>query len=295
MRKSKVCYCNITYKCNNVCDCCVSYNVKRHNPKEITIDDYKLLREQNSIGEDDIWTISGGEPTMSPYFADIINYCYQYSSHIIVYSNGRNLSTIPVDIINRIERIIIPLYGVESIHNQYVGSAKAYKETIKSIERILEFNKNKIDLKILLAEDNETEMLMNSQEWNVLKYNSHFSVTRLLDESHPLCSRLVNSAERVIRCLVSAGKKVRFYDFPFCWFSKIFQKEISEMPLHLSNIDRQVICGTTGGRQILFSFNKRSDYFAHCSNCVNAIYCTMIMKNYFCPSIEDGKILITTE
>ena len=43
--KSRVCYCNITYKCNNNCNNCISYNVKKHIEREVSVEDFKFFKK----------------------------------------------------------------------------------------------------------------------------------------------------------------------------------------------------------------------------------------------------------
>ena len=69
--KSRVCYCNITYKCNNNCNNCISYNVKKHIEREVSVEDFKFFKKHFHLGEHDVWTISGGEPTLSDNFPQI--------------------------------------------------------------------------------------------------------------------------------------------------------------------------------------------------------------------------------
>lgn len=133
--KSRVCYCNITYKCNNNCRNCISHNVKRHTDREVTVEDYIFFKEHFHLDENDIWTISGGEPTLSNNFVHIVNYCHSVSPHIIVYSNGRRLNLLPTEILKKIERIIVPVYGEKAFHNRYVNSPYAYDETMRSLKK----------------------------------------------------------------------------------------------------------------------------------------------------------------
>ena len=293
---SKVVYCNITYHCNNACSHCISHNVRRHSQKQITIDDYRLLIDKNGVSSCDYMVISGGEPTLHSSFCDIVQLCYQYTKHIIVYSNGRKLFNLPDNVLNKIERIIVPIYGDASSHNTCVGSNMAYMETMKSIDKIIKLDPEKLDIKILLNDQINTEQLLQSPEWIFIKLNTHFSVSRIITPNEPICSKeIVNRAERMINTLLSLNKIVRFYDFPFCWFSTEFKQFVLACKLTPSTIDSDVVCGIAGMRQNIFRFNKPTDYFQDCFNCKNAIYCTMIMKNYFCPSINNGQIIITNE
>lgn len=295
---ANICYCNITYQCNNNCKHCISHNVKKRCERILTTDDYRFLKETFDIGEEDIWTISGGEPTLSPYFTDIINYCSKVSRHIIVYSNGRNIESLSPEIIDKIERIIIPIYGDEMLHNDYVGSPNAFKETISSMLKIIQRDKEKVDVKILLDSDGRTESLFKSSAWNELLENKHFSITRVLTPSFDTDSikHVCERASKIIKELIAKHKDIRFYDLPFCMLDKELQDH-----LWVTYTDKKliyndnVICGSSERRYTLFSFHKPSDYFEKCVTCHYQRLCCKIMQNYFCPITNLYTTQITTE
>lgn len=295
--KSRVCYCNITYKCNNNCNNCISYNVKKHIEREVSVEDFKFFKKHFHLGEHDVWTISGGEPTLSDNFPQIINYCHSVSPHIIVYSNGRRLSLLANDTLNKIERIIVPVYGENDFHNSYVNSPNAYEETIHSLRSIIERDSCKIDIKIMLQEHDNMDLFFNSSMWSFLKHNKYFSISRVLpsiDKSG--CSPIIaQRAEIIIKELISLKKYIRFYDIPVCLFSKDFQNHLSQAHIETINYDPIVICGSSDKRYKLFPFNKPTDLHKKCTHCSMSSVCSMIMQNYFCPMLNGFKITITTE
>ena len=134
------------------------------------------------MGANDVWTISGGEPTLNPDFNDIVSFCHNYSNHIIVYSNGRTLSKIPKKTLSRIERIIVPIYGDEATHNEYVRSSNAYRETIDSMVKVLDYDTNKLDVKILFIDPQKGISFLKSPEWNDVITNNHFSISRVINQ-----------------------------------------------------------------------------------------------------------------
>lgn len=174
----RIVYFNITYQCNNCCRNCISHNVRRHSAKKVSVEDYKIIQNRFGIGENDIWTISGGEPTLSQNFEEIISFCRKYSSHITVYSNGRMLYNLSLNTLNNIERIIVPIYGIEYEHNKYVQNNRAYGETLESLNKIIKYSPHKIEMKLMLSESiSNIEDLIESKDWEVISPNIHFSVS----------------------------------------------------------------------------------------------------------------------
>ena len=296
-KKSRICYCNITYKCNNNCHNCISYNVKKHTEREVSVDDFEFLKNHFHLSENDVWTISGGEPTLSDNFSQIINYCNSVSPHIIVYSNGRQLNLISNEVLNKIERIIVPIYGDKDFHNSYVNSPNAYEETMRSLRSIIERDSCKIDLKIMLQEQDNLDSLFNSNIWSLLRENIYFSVSRVLPSIHKSeCSSIIaQKAEIIIKELLMLGKNIRFYDIPVCLFSRDLQNYLSRMDIEAMNYDPIIICGSSNKRYKLFPFNKPTDLYKKCKHCSMSSVCSMIMQNYFCPMLNCSKITITTE
>lgn len=296
--KRRICYCNITYKCNNNCINCISYNVKRHTKREVSIDDYRFFQERFHLNENDIWTISGGEPTMSNSFEQIVAFCSNISPHIILYSNGRNLKRLPEEVLKKIERIIVPIYGDKVSHNKYVNSPMAYDETMMSLKSIISKFPYKIDAKILFNKDDSMELFFNSDEWDFLKNNNtYFSISRVLPsiEKSECPNSIAKNAEKIIAELIKLGKAIRLYDIPLCLFNKKFQDYLSSCHIDGMNYDPVVICGSSEKRYKLFPFHKPTDMFEKCSTCPMLSICSMIMQNYFCPMINGTKITITTE
>jgi organic radical activating enzyme len=82
----------ITDNCNAKCDFCIEKDSNTKNDKFNFLLNTELLLEQlqaqnvlNTI------SITGGEPTVSPYFNDALNILSKYSAFITVNTNGRNI------------------------------------------------------------------------------------------------------------------------------------------------------------------------------------------------------------
>lgn len=292
----RICYCNITYKCNNNCQCCISHNVRKGTDKNLGLDDYSFFQKKFSLGANDVWTISGGEPTLNPEFNDIISFCHNYSEHIVVYSNGRTLSKIPTETISKIERIIVPIYGDETTHNEYVRSGNAYRETIDSMVKVLDYDKNKLDVKILFIDPQKGISFLKSSEWNDIIANNHFSISRVIKNGqHEHYQDICSAASDVIEPLLDLNKIVRFYDLPLCKLRLGTLSRILKSVNLTGSFDSNVICGSTEHRYTIFPFNKHTDYFPKCEGCPNRSICARVMQNYFVPVIVNGVVYIDTE
>ena len=113
---ARIFYYNITYNCNNRCLYCCSSNTVIRNKNQIYISDFDVVDSVFHIKRDDQIVISGGEPTLHDNFEDIVDYCYNKTPNIVVYTNGRLLHKLSDETIKKVNRFIIPIYGEEKFH-----------------------------------------------------------------------------------------------------------------------------------------------------------------------------------
>ena len=172
----------------------------------------------------------------------------------------------------------------------------AYKETIYSVAKILNYDKNKLDIKILFVDAQKGISFLKSSEWNDIIVNKHFSISRVINNGQQDCYRdICSAASDVLDSLLDLNKIVRFYDLPLCELRHGTLSRILRFR-NLTNIfDTNVICGSTEHRYKIFPFNKQADYFSKCEACQNRCICTRIMQNYFAPVIINGVVHIDTE
>lgn len=229
----RIFYFNITFSCNNKCRNCISHSTISHNIQVIDVNDLIAIDELYHIRSVDVVNINGGEPTLSYNFEEIINWIFDRTHHIVVYSNGRNISMLPGKIINAVERFIIPIYGNEDAHDKYVGVKGAYQETIESLAGLLNAGiVDKCEVKLLFDETGNIEDFMQCDDWSLLLNNHRFSITRVLDsinDCQPCSLMLSSKAEETIISLLRHGKCIKFYDYPICQFSKSFQDYLARI------------------------------------------------------------------
>ena len=296
----RIFYFNITFSCNNKCRNCISHSTISHNIQVIDVNDLIAIDELYHIRSVDVVNINGGEPTLSYNFEEIINWIFDRTHHIVVYSNGRNISMLPGKIINAVERFIIPIYGNEDAHDKYVGVKGAYQETIESLAGLLNAGiVDKCEVKLLFDETGNIEDFMQCDDWSLLLNNHRFSITRVLDsinDCQPCSLMLSSKAEETIISLLRHGKCIKFYDYPICQFSKSFQDYLARIydnePTRYS--EDVIYCGKKG-KSILVNYRRRTKYWEKCKKCSKSIICTQIMHNYFCPTIEGEVCKLLTE
>lgn len=292
----RVFYSNICFCCNNYCQNCISSSVKLKINRFMTPDVFEKTIFDFKINNNDIWNINGGEPTMTPFIADIIKICHNASKHIILYTNGRLLSKLPMEIISMIERIIVPIYGCESIHDKYVGVSGAFRQTYNSLIPILQCFPEKVNIKLLLMEDTlNIENLISNDHWEWLVKAKNISITRVLkniSSNTPPSYLLSRRAEKIIKYLLNFDKKLKIFDIPICLFSSELQTIFSK--IHDCNLP-EVIMIEGLANYAYPNYSRPTNYMSTCSSCRFSRSCIKIMQNYFCPLIENGCVYRSIE
>jgi radical SAM protein with 4Fe4S-binding SPASM domain len=129
----KLAYVHLTYKCNLNCEYC--YNRDKLNTcKELSLEGMKKVIDTLKENGVDKVVFTGGEPTLYPYFKEIVNYVYDKELNIEVLTNGTTLSKVEQDIINKVNRFIVSLDSMESDKTHRLNSEKY--TVLNEIEKI---------------------------------------------------------------------------------------------------------------------------------------------------------------
>ena len=157
-------YVSLNYQCNNHCIMCgVPY--KKHDLYNENIDFYinELLSAPFEIRENDIITISGGEPFLFNRLFEFIEYVTEkFHCRIVIFTNGRALknNTI-IEQIKKysIEKFVIPYFSYkEEIYDYIAGAKGAFQDLEKALYN-LEKNDLSYELKFLPMKQNHAQML----------------------------------------------------------------------------------------------------------------------------------------
>jgi MoaA/NifB/PqqE/SkfB family radical SAM enzyme len=148
----------LTTKCNHKC---ISCNIWRENATAkdlISVDDVDKLISNNHL----LWiSLTGGEPTLNPYFRDILALSSNKLKMVNVITNG----SFPILLESSVRKALrkshlivvhISLLGNEKYHEKITGIPESYSQVIESIQRLkfLKSGKLIIGLEHMLSSHN---------------------------------------------------------------------------------------------------------------------------------------------
>ena len=128
-------YFNINYSCNNKCVFCFSHNTGK-NGKNIEFDQFVQTLQSVSPDETDKIILNGGEPSIHPFFYEMLNFIEShFYTNTVVYTNGTMLK---IDELKGLRRtlFVIPIHGDRIIHNGITRNEMSYNQTFCQIKRL---------------------------------------------------------------------------------------------------------------------------------------------------------------
>jgi organic radical activating enzyme len=131
----------LTFRCTLKCDYCILKLPTKIYPKskEVGLDVWKDLISNFSLKIKEV-SVSGGEPTLYPYFAEFVNWLLDKGYHVKIYSNLTNPS--PINDIKKSYRLIIN--ATNHKHKAFLGNYLEMKHRVNVIElgeRTLSFSR----------------------------------------------------------------------------------------------------------------------------------------------------------
>lgn len=137
----------ITNLCNLKCKHCCNDSSSGAN-KGLSKDEiFDLVDELKEINVTSIY-LTGGEPTMMPYFNEIVEYINLQGINLVMATNGFNISSNISSIKKNISHqagVFVSLDGVGMIHDEFRGIEGAFDKTVNSIKMLVS---NKIPTRI---------------------------------------------------------------------------------------------------------------------------------------------------
>lgn len=154
----KMHYFNITYACDSNCLFCAA-NVGIISDRNYTLTPLAFEEEliKECVKPGDIIMISGGEPTLSPYFWEILDICDKYDCMIELTTNGHFFEDA-----NKAEKLYrykkvnvqVSLFGLEPIHDYLTGKDGNFKSTLRALDNFASLQERKtfiVTVKFLLS------------------------------------------------------------------------------------------------------------------------------------------------
>ena len=231
-------YFNITYKCDSDCKfCAANIGLINHNGYTMSTEQFEKQLVDKNVHEGDYIMVSGGEPSLSPYFWDILDVCRKYGCHIELTTNAHSFSDYELakklcsyDFIN----IQIPLFGMEEHHDYLVGHKGGFQKTIQALDNfaILMANNNfSVSVKFLLCKATASE---NIKVYNFCKkrfgmkfyyyLNALLVSEKVINNSNELLERYSTTIKRLGEFIEQDGLIVD--TIPLCLLSEKKRNEV---------------------------------------------------------------------
>ena len=154
----KMHYFNITYICDSNCKFCAA-NVGLIDQEGYTIHPEAFEKQliSENVQDGDIVMISGGEPSLSPYFWNVLDICKKYNCRVELTTNGHIFED--KELAEKLYRygyvnVQISIFGVNEQHDNLTGCEGNYQRTMHALENFASFKDNtqfSVTVKFLLS------------------------------------------------------------------------------------------------------------------------------------------------
>ena len=277
---------NITYECNNRCIFCISHNTKNRTRKvENPLAIIKSVNEKYSFAQNDLFIVNGGEPTTSPYFAELLDYLLETPINIIVYSNGRNLSKYLHYTANERIRWIVAFYGLQEIHDKYTGVQGSFLETFNSLQSISRENRKIVSVKFLIEDEKQ---IADFREFvKILAGYEEIHVSLILNKNREKRFQLSKAVSSFIKELIETHT-VKLSNYPLCsLFSNAKQYKETKIETYYF-IDEK-------GNVKQIDYDKNHSWLEKCNDCAMLSICCDNYKKYRALRISKSELRLEEE
>lgn len=261
---SKLHYFNITYLCDSDClFCAANVGIINHKEYTMTPEDFEKKLLKSNVQPGDKVMISGGEPTLSPYFWSILDICEKHNCCIDLTTNGHFFANMNnVELISLYHSVVvrIPFFGIGNYHDYLTGGVGNYKKAMKALSNfsnIVSIPNMIVNVKFLLCKatvhsNQEVYRDIYAQYGNMFEYTlspilvSHKAIMHANTVLAPY-SVLIKACEDFIEqknincdiiplCLLSESKIVDFLKRK----RVVFDKSYSDSHIHYETMDNYI-------------------------------------------------------
>lgn len=284
----RVCYFNIGYSCNNACVYCFSISTGKEN-KNLSFEDFKEVVQLFNPTENDKIIINGGEPTIHPLFYDMLTFInQQYSTSIVVYSNGISIDETKITSIRNLT-FVIPIHGYTTSHDAITRHSGSFSATLSTLKKL---QKKNIDYSIKFIVNKS----MVEEEFNI----ASFLESNVLSPSKIFIARLNATKKsrdndvqypslREIKYFVQKNHQelkgrlaIVYLDLPFCLLPiSSFDTNKNEIPDFYFTDYKEKFKNCLYYKQLLIRRQK-------CQECEYRKYCLTMEKSYLTVVFENS-------
>ena len=299
--KKRIFYANITHRCNNHCKYCFDVHSYNGQNRDMSLSQISSILKNYCVGKEDRFIINGGEPTMHPYFKEILSSVETTGCETVMYSNGRllfNIENIKSSVIEKLQRLTIPLHGDSIIHDDICQRPGAFDETIKSILYLQRNGVHNLELKIIV---NDLTVQKNVDFIKLLKDNGIIInnlagtvLTKMVDcdtskmvlkqdnyKTNESSFTYVNHTLKLF--LMTDCHYIKLLDFPLCKLDSNIKKRLKNVTSVCEDntfSEFWVFDSTHPGRMIDYNINS-CIIFDNKQSCSEYPLCSSILKSYY--------------
>lgn len=154
----------VTLRCNMNCIHCGSSASKNPRQNELTLDEWKNAVDQLLDLGTEIFTLSGGEPFLYPYWRELASYITEKNHRVAIISNGYAISDDDVQFLKNLKKfnnIGLSVDGLEKTHDGIRRAPHAFQHVTDTIKRFV-----KVGIKVgIVTSVNQ----LNFQELSLLR------------------------------------------------------------------------------------------------------------------------------
>ena len=277
-------YCNITYLCDSSCKfCAANIGMINHDGYTITPQEFEKRLLGQNVQPGDIVMISGGEPSLSPFFWDILDICQKYDCYIELTTNGHSFYNRDVALrLYSYKKINVQIscFGLQERHDYLTGRIGNYEKMLGALYNFAAFELDSsfsISVKFLLCKATvEGNKQAFAELYSIFGDRLYYYLSALLVSSKVILNRaeLLEPYSDTLRKLGDfvENEKIRIDTIPLCLLSEkkrnafLRQKQINLEKLYS---DAKIN-------------NKEMDNYIcrSCSNCKLFAYCDRFLPSY---------------
>lgn len=277
-------YFNITYHCDSNClFCAANIGLIDHAEYTMTPEEFRENLTKANATEGDRVMISGGEPTLSPYFWEILDIVEAFGCEIDLTTNGHYFESID-NVVRLLEysKIIvrIPFFGLKEQHDNLTGREGNFDKANAALDNFYKFSAQKhfcLNVKFLLS---KATVESNADIYSFLKerYGTRFEYTlspllvskKVLQNKEALLapySELLASCKEFVEI-----EEINCDIIPLCLLSK---KKVAEF-LHRKKVDYQKVY--SDAKLHHDGIENYSD--EKCKQCILSFCCDKFLPSY---------------
>lgn len=274
----------INNRCNNSCVFChINKQGEEKNLRQIK-NELKL-----ASGRAERVILGGGEPFLRKDFFEILNFTDELEMHhMYLYSNARIFyyEKLAKKLINikSLEKIMIPFFGQEGIHDNICKVKGAFFQTIAGIRNLKSALPHVvIEAQIFVFDSNYRSLLeltkllhtLGADEFRFIFLKSSFSFIRVNPKNLVSIKDAVAGFDKIARFLKRCKKKLYFEGLPLCVI-----KQYKDNAIEPSHPFDEIIAFDNRIINCVKEREKEKQKFSFCADCRKNQLCEGIWKGY---------------